>query len=126
MNAMPDTGAATPSLLPFCEEVAAAVRAHKTVNVRLFACRPDPWPAALEHRASFGLASTLVLPPDADPLVFAWPPLTNVIVDITGLPDDTVQTLARALVRDGLRLGYMLDRQRPERDRRVIRKGKKA
>lgn len=124
MNAMPSTAAGIPNLPPFGEEVIAAIRKHKTVNACLYACRPDPWPAALEHRAGFGVASTLVLPIDADPLALVWPPLTNLIVDITRLPENAVQALARALVRDGLRLGYMLDRDRTERNRRVIRKGK--
>lgn len=125
MNVMPKDNVtpAKPPWAPFADEIDAALAEHKQVNVRLFACQPDPWPAALAHREAFGAASTLVLPPDTNPLSLAWPALTNLTGDITGLPDVVLHDLATALVRAGLRLGYLSDRERPARNLRVARKG---
>lgn len=109
-------------LPPYGREVLDALAARASVNVRLYACRPDPWTPARAHHAAFGAASTLVLPVDVDPLSLHWPPLRNVLANVTGLPGDAVRALARALVRDGLRLGYLLDSDQPARSLRVIRK----
>lgn len=64
----------------------------------------------------------MVLPVDAIPELIRWPQLRNLVADATGLPGGTLHELARALVRDGLYLGYLLDRDHPERNLRVIRK----
>jgi hypothetical protein len=107
-------------LPPYGREVAAAIREGRKPNVRLYACRPDPWPLAYEHRETFGPGSTLLLPLDADPAEVRWPPIENLVANVTGLPGDTLQALARALVRDGMRLGYLLDQEHPERNLRVV------
>lgn len=123
-NAMecPAVTVAARRLPPYGREVMDALAAGESVNVRLYACLPDPWTLARAHHATFGPASTLVLPVDVDPLALRWPPLRNVLANVTGLPGDVVRALARALVRDGLRLGYLLDSRQPDRSLRVIRK----
>lgn len=114
---------APPRLLPpYGREVVGELAARRAPNVRLYACRPDPWPLARAHREAFGPGSTLVLPVGVDPLSLRWPPLRNVVANVTGLPGDTLRALAHALVRDGLRLGYLLDGDRPDRSLRVVRK----
>jgi len=109
-------------LPPYGREVMDALAAGHSCNVRLYACRPDPWSPARRHRDASGPGSTLVLPVDADPAAIHWPPLRDLIANVTGLPGDTLNALARALVRDGLELGYLLDRENPERNLRVIRR----
>lgn len=99
-----------------------ALGAGEHPNVRLYACRPNPWTAAIQRRRTVGPASTLVLPADADPDDLRWPPV-ELVASITGLPGSTVQALASALARDGCRLAYLLDGEHPERDLRVIPKG---
>lgn len=101
-------------------EVESALRERRTLNVRLYANRPDPWTLARQHRATFGAGSTLVLPPDTDPYEIRWPEISSLIVNITGLPAKIVQMLAHALVRDGLLLGYLIDTDRPDRTLRVV------
>lgn len=107
---------------PYGREVADALAAGRVPNVRLFANRPDPWPLARQHRQAFGPASTLVLPADTDPETFRWPPVRELVANVTGLPGGTLQALARALVRDGMTLGYLLDADHPERSLRVVAK----
>lgn len=99
-----------------------AIAAGKQPNVRLYACRPDPWTPARQHRETFGPGTAIVFPVDASPELIRWPPVRNLVADVTGLPGGTLHELARALVRDGLYLGYLLDRDHPERNLRVIRK----
>lgn len=96
--------------VPYGREVAAALRAGRVLNVFLYACRPDPWRRAKLRRAGLGPASALVLPVDADPLALRWPPVREVVADISNLPGDVVNALARALVRDGLHAAMFLDR----------------
>jgi len=107
---------------PYAREVMEAIATGKQPNVRLFANRPDPWTTASKNRHAFGAGSTLVLPVDVEPATLRWPPIRNLVADITGLPGGTLHALARALVRDGLYLGYLLDRDHPERNLRVVRK----
>ena len=64
----------------------------------------------------------MVFPLDASPELIRWPLVRNLVADVTGLPGGTLHELARALVRDGLYLGYLLDSNHPERNLRVIRK----
>lgn len=106
---------------PYGRDVLKAMRYGRRPNVRLFANRPDPWASAKAHRRAHGESSAMVLPVGADPALYTWPPLSNLLVDITGLDGRTVQALARALVRDGLILGYLLDRNHPERNFRAVR-----
>ncbi len=107
---------------PYAREVMEAIAAGKQPNVRLYACRPDPWTPARRHRETFGLGTVVVFPVDASPELIRWPPVRNLVADVTGLPGGTLHALARALVRDGLYLGYLLDSDCPERNLRVIRK----
>ena len=107
---------------PYAREVMEAIAAGKQPNVRLYACRPDPWTLARQHRETFGPGTAMVFPVDASPELIRWPPVRNLIGDITGLPGGTLHALARALVRDGLLLGYLLDRNYPERNLRVVRR----
>lgn len=107
-------------LPPFGRDVEAALAADKHPNVRLYACRHDPWTLARQHRHTFGPGSTLLLPPGDDPEAYRWPPVRELVAIVTGLPDDTLHALARALVRDGLRLGYQLDSEHFERSLRVV------
>lgn len=109
-------------LPPYGCEVMDALAAGRIPNTRLYACRPDPWPLARVHRRMFGPATVLVFPVDADPESFRWPPLRNLIVNVTGLPGGALPAIARALVRDGLLLAYMLDADHPERNLRVVAK----
>ena len=114
----------TASLLlpPYGHEVIDALAAGYAVNVRLYANRPDPWRLAKQHRHAFGPASTLVLPLDTDPTAIHWPLVRNLLVNITDLRGDLVRALARALVRDGCRLAYLLDANDSTRNLRVIAK----
>jgi len=107
---------------PYAREVMEAIAAGKQPNVRLYACRPDPWQPARQHRETFGSGTAIVFPIDASPEMIRWPPLRNLVGDVTGLPGGTLHALARALVRDGLVLGFLLDRDYPERNLRVVRK----
>jgi len=107
---------------PYGREVMAALAAGKHPNVRLYACRPDPWTPARAHRDAFGPGATLVLPVDADPAEFRWPPIRNLVANVAGLPGATLHALALALVRDGLVLGYLLDADHPKRNLRVVAK----
>lgn len=107
---------------PYAREVMEAIAAAKQPNVRLYACRPDPWTPARQHRQAFGLGTAMVFPVDASPELIRWPPLRNLVGDVTGLPGGTLHALARSLVRDGLVLGFLLDRDHPERNLRVVRK----
>ena len=109
-------------LPPYGREVAEAIRMGHSPNVRLYACRPDPWRPAQKHRATFGHATILVLPLDKDAEAIQWPPVLNLVANVTGLPGGEMQKLARALVRDGVRLIYMLDVSHPERNLRVVAK----
>ena len=109
-------------LPPYGREVMDALTAGIALNVRLYACRPDPWTPAKQHRQTFGPASVLVFPVDADPEAIQWPRVRNLVVNVTGLPGGTLHALARALVRDGLWLGYLLDVDHPERSLRVVAK----
>jgi hypothetical protein len=63
-----------------------------------------------------------VLPPDEDPEAFRWPSLADAVADVTGLDGDTMHRLAKALIRDGVRLVWMLDADHHERNLRVIAK----
>lgn len=107
---------------PYGREVEAALATGRSPNVRLYANRPDPWTLAKQHRYTFGPASTLLLPVDVDPEALHWPPVRNLVGNVTGLPGGTLHALARALVRDGLILGYLLDADYPERSLRVVAK----
>jgi len=107
---------------PYAREVTEAIAGGKQPNVRLYACRPDPWSPARKHRETFGPGSAMVLPVDVNPESIRWPPVAELVANITGLPGGTLHALARALVRDGLWLGYLLDAEHPERNLRVIRK----
>lgn len=107
---------------PYAREVMEAIAAGKQPNVRLYACRPDPWTLARKCRETLGPGTAMVFPVDASPELIRWPPVRNLIGDITGLPGGTLHALARALVRDGLLLGYLLDRNYPERNLRVVRR----
>jgi hypothetical protein len=118
----PSSPAAGTRFAPYAREVMGAIAAGKQPNVRLYACRPDPWTLARRHREVFGPGTAIVFPVDASPELIRWPTLRNLVGDITGLPGGTLHALARALVRDGLVLGYLLDRDHPERNLRVVRK----
>lgn len=118
-----DARGSTPRRLPpYGREVMDALSARRAINLRLYANRPDPWTLAKQHRQAFGLASTLVFPVDADPDAIRWPTVRNLVANTTGLPGGTLHALARALVRDGLILGYLLDADYPERSLRVVAK----
>lgn len=108
-------------LPPFGRDVEAALAADKHPNVRLYACT-DGWQLATQRRYAFGRGSTLLLPPGDDPEAYRWPPVRELVAIVTGLPGDTLHALARALVRDGLQLGYLLDSEHFERSLRVIAK----
>ena len=123
MSALASSSTATGiRVAPYAREVMEAIAAGKQPNVRLYACRPDPWTLARRHREAFGPGTAIVFPVDASPELIRWPPVRNLVGDITGLPGGTLHALARALVRDGLFLGYLLDRDHPERNLRVVRK----
>jgi len=109
-------------LPPFGREVEAALSAGQHPNVRLYACA-DGWELAKQHRATFGPGSTLLLPLGDDPEAYRWPLVCELVANVTGLSGDNLQRLARALVRDGCRLAYLLDANRRERNLRVIAKG---
>jgi len=109
-------------LPPYGREIEAELAAGRFPNVRVYACRPDPWALAREHRHTFGIGTVLVLPVDVDPASLRWPPLRSLVVNVTGLPGGTLHVLARALVRDGCRLAYLLDTTHAERNLRVIAK----
>lgn len=106
-------------LIPYGREVQAELNACHHPNVRIFACR-NAWRLAREHRHTFGSGTVLVLPYGENPETFRWPCVRDLMGNITGLPGDQVQRLARALVRDGCRLAYLLDNEQPERSVRVI------
>lgn len=108
-------------LPPFGREVEAALAADKYPNVRLYACI-DGWELAMQHRATFGPGSTLLLPRGDDPETYRWPPVRELVANVTGLSGDNLQRLARSLVRDGCRLAYLLDVALPERSLRVVAK----
>lgn len=112
--------AAGPRRPPYGREFASALSAGRNLNVRLFANRPDPWSLARQHRLACGPASTLVLPVDADPEGFRWPEVRSLVANVTGLPGETLHALARALIRDGCRLAYLLDANCPGRNLRVV------
>lgn len=107
-------------LPPYGREVMDALAAGDSPNVRLYANRPDPWTPARAHRAAFGPASTLVLSPGAEPEGFTWPPVRDLVGNVTGLDGESVRALAQALVRDGVRLAYLLDASDPARNVRVV------
>jgi hypothetical protein len=107
-------------LAPFGRDVQQAMAGGHTCNVFLFACRPDPWKRANARRTACGPSSALVLPPGEDPESFRWPPLPDLVADITGLGADETRRLAHALVRDGVLLAYLLDAEHHERDLRVV------
>ena len=104
---------------PYGREVEAELAAGHRPNVRLYASRPDPWKDARVHRADYGPGSTLVLPADTAPEALQWPPVADLVGVVTGLPGETVHRLAHALVRDGVRLAYLLDAEHHERNLRV-------
>ena len=108
-------------LPPFGREVEDALAADKHPNVRLYACI-DGWELAMQHRATFGIGSTLLLPLGDDPEAYRWPRVRELVVNVTGLSGNNLQRLARALVRDGCRLAYLLDVALPERNLRVVAK----
>lgn len=108
-------------MAPFGREVAAALAAGRSPNVRLYACS-DAWRLARMHRHVHGEGTVLVLPPDADPEAVRWPPIRHIVANVTGLPGPRLHALARALVRDGMERGYLLDGYHPERNLRVVRK----
>lgn len=94
---------------PYGREVEVNLAAGLHPNVRLYACRPDPWGMAKEHRANFGPGTVLVLPINGNPLAYIWPPLRDVVCLVSGLPGDDLRRLARALVHDGCKLAFLLD-----------------
>lgn len=123
MSALASRGRTTVArFAPYAREVMVSIAAGKQPNVRLYACRPDPWALARRHRETFGPGTALVLPVDANPELVRWPPVRDLIANVTGLPGDALHALARSLVRDGLHSGYLLDADHPERNLRVIRK----
>lgn len=107
-------------LPPFGREVTRRLASGATMNVWIYASRPDPWRVALLHRNTIGPGSVLVLPVGEDPQALRWPPVRELLADVTNLPGQTVRTLAIALVRDGVRLAYLLDSLHHERSIRVI------
>jgi len=111
---------------PYAREVMEAIATGKQPNVRLYACRPDPWQAARRHRETFGPGTALVFPVDAIPELIRWPPIGELVANITGLPGDTVCALAHSLVRDGVRLAWLLDADDSKRALRVVRKREAA
>lgn len=112
----------TPKRLPpFGKKVEAALAAGRHPNVRLFACA-NAWDLARTHRQAIGDDSALVLPPGDDPDAYRWPRVLNLVGNITGLPSEQIPRLARALVRDGCLLAYLLDAAHPERNMRVVAK----
>ena len=106
---------------PFGVEIEAALARGESPNVRIFT-GPDAWARATTYRDWRGPCTALVLPVDTNPEAIRWPPLRDLIADVTRLPGDQVAALARALVRDGCRLAYLLDAECPERNVRVIRR----
>lgn len=107
-------------LPPFGREVMQRLTNGETMNLWIYANRPDPWRVALLHRNTIGPGSVLVLPAGQDPKALRWPPVRELLADITNLPGETVRTLANALVRDGVRLAYLLDSVHHDRSIRVI------
>lgn len=123
MNALASCGqAAGFRFAPYAREVMEALAGGKQPNVRLYACRPDPWTPARKHRETFGPGTAIVFPVDASPESIRWPPIGELVANITGLPGDTVHALAHALVRDGIRLAWLLDEDDSKRALRVVRK----
>lgn len=74
---------------------------------------------ARDRRAAYGSGSALVLPPGDDPKSYRWPPLEDLVGRVDGLPGDRLEALARALVRDGVKLAYLLDAEHFDRSLRV-------
>ena len=111
------------ALPPFGRAVEQALNEGRHPNVYLFAGPGrDAWGLARARQSVCGPASALVLPPGTDPASYRWPALPDLVVDMTGLAGEAVQRLARALVRDGVGLAYLLDADRHERDLRVVAK----
>lgn len=106
-------------LPPFGREVEAALSTGQHSNVRLYAC-VDGWELAMQHRATFGPGSTLLLPLGDDPEAYRWPRVA-LVGNITGLPGDMLHALSRALDRDGCLLAFLLDSSHHERDLRLVR-----
>lgn len=106
---------------PYCAEIESAIRRGEHPNVRLFA-GPDAWNRGRQHREGFGIASALILPPATSPLSLRWPRIPDIVGEIAGLDGSTIEELAVALVRDGVRVAYLLDADRPERNVRVLAK----
>jgi len=110
-------------LPPFGRAVEQALIAGRHPNVYLFAGPGrDAWGLARARQSVCGPASALVLPPGTDPASYRWPALPDLIVDMTGLAGEAVQRLARALVRDGVGLAYLLDAEHHARDLRIVAK----
>jgi hypothetical protein len=106
---------------PYCAEIEAALLRGECPNVRLFA-GPRAWERGRNHRDGYGVATTLILPPATSPLSLRWPKVADIVGEITGLDGMAIEELAVALVRDGVRVAYLLDADRPERNLRVLRK----
>lgn len=106
-------------LPPYGREVLHALSSGESLNLWVYANRPDPWILALRHRHVFGPASILVLPPGTDPEEYRWPPVRELLADITDLPGLTMRALAHVLVRDGVQLAYLLDARHHQRSLRV-------
>lgn len=106
-------------LPPYGGEVMRALADGDTMNVWIYANRPNPWTLATKHRHVFGPGTILVLPAGEDPEAFRWPPVPELLVDVTDLPGLTMRALAHALVRDGVQLAYLLDGRRHQRSLRV-------
>lgn len=106
---------------PFSTFVEAELRAGKFPNVKIYAT-PNAWDRAKRHRDGFGQATAMALPPGISPLDIRWPPLRNVVADVTGAPSNTIRELAEALVRDGCLLAYLIDSDNPKRSLRVVAK----
>lgn len=107
-------------MAPYGIEVLDALAHGRVVSVRLFGNAPDPWAGAKVRRHTLGAGSVLVLPLGTDPDSLRWPSIPSLTANITGLPGDVVRSLAHALVRDGVRLAYLIDGVRSERSLRVV------
>lgn len=107
-------------LPPFGREVMFRLASGAPMNLWVYANLPDPWRVALLHRRAIGPGSVLVLPANKDPSAFRWPPVPELIADVTNLHGQAIRSLANALVRDGVRLAYLLDSVHHERSLRVL------
>ena len=86
----------------YAAEVETIIRNGGQPDIKLFAGK-DSLVKAKEYRRSQGFASTLMLPPGADPYAYKWPAADSVRLKAETDEAETLQ-LIRALLRDGVRV----------------------